>query len=429
MNNARKENQEELRQVQEAAEAGGLRKLTKYSALMGPAWLAIALNIGGATVTASVVLGSKSGFKFLWAIIPEVFAIWIICIVFVRLTLATNDGPISAVRRHLGAEAAWVTAVSVFVVNTVFHAVQYMLIGITMKTIFGVDQRVGALTGLVFVLAIVFNPAKGKAYIKTIETTLRILVWALLLSFLVILFLVEIDWAAFLQGFIPGLPVDADEAITFVGVLGAAIAINVPVLAAYGAKQRQWSQAYRHLSLFELTYTNIILVLVQFIIITAVASTLFKTGQVVTAPVTAAKALEPFAGGASVYLFSFGLLGAVFTTIVSQVLISGFVITDTLKWDVNAASLRFKFAELMVTLFGVTAPLFGWNAFKAVVYGSAFNLSFAPVIVVLWLVMVKRQTVMGDLRASTTMNIALILAVLIALSATLNFWMSLPAGR
>ena len=69
----------------------------------------------------------------------------------------------------------------------------------------------------------------------------------------------------------------------------------------------------------------------QFIIITAVASTLFKTGQVVTAPVTAAKALEPFAGGASVYLFSFGLLGAVFTTIVSQVLISGFVITDTLK--------------------------------------------------------------------------------------------------
>jgi Mn2+/Fe2+ NRAMP family transporter len=428
MNHMNKENQEERLQLEEAARVGGFGKLIKYAGLMGPAWLAIALNIGGATVTASVVLGSKTGFKFLWAIIPEVFAIWVICILFVQVTLATGEGPVSAVRRHLGAAAAWVSALSVFLVNTVFHAVQYMLIGITMKTVFGVDQRVGALAGLVFVLIIVFNPAKGRAYIKLIETTLRVLVWTLLLSFLVILFLVDIDWAAFLRGFIPSLPADADEAITFVGVLGAAIAINVPVLAAYGVKQRQWGPAYRHLSIFELTYTHIILVLVQFIIITAVASTLFKTGQVVTAPVTAAKALEPFAGGASVYLFSIGLLGAVFTTVVSQVLISGFLITDTLGWDVDAESFKFKLAECFVTLFGVTAPLFGWNAFKGVVYGSAFNLTFAPIIVVLWLVMANRQAVMGELKVSVKMNAALILAVMIALAATLNFWINLLGG-
>jgi len=181
---------------------------------------------------------------------------------------------------------------SVFVVNTVFHAVQYMLIGITMKTIFGVDQRIGALAGLVFVLIIVFNPAKGRTYIKVIETVLRILVWALLVSFAIILFLVRIEWSDFFRGLIPSAPANADEAITLVGLLGAAIAINVPVLAAYGAKQRHWSPEYRGLSLFELSYTHVLLILVQFIIIMAVASTLFKAGQVVTAPVAAARALD-----------------------------------------------------------------------------------------------------------------------------------------
>jgi Mn2+/Fe2+ NRAMP family transporter len=425
VNDVELENQEELRRLAEASDAVGFRKFSQYAALMGPAWLAIALNIGGATVAASVVLGSKTGFKFLWAIIPEVFAIWIVCVLFVRVTLATGDGPVAVARKHLGEAAAWVTGLSVFIVNTVFHAVQYMLIGITMKTIFGVDQRIGALAGLFFVLLIVFNPGKGRAYIKIIETVLRILVWALLLSFSTILFLVEIDWGDFFKGLIPSAPANPDEAISFVGVLGAAIAINVPVLAAYGAKQRNWVPQHRGVSLFELTYTNIMLLLVQFVIIMAVGSTLFKAGQVVTAPVAAAKALEPFAGNASVYLFSIGLLGAVFTTMVSQVLISGFIITDTLKWNVDAKSRQFKMAELVVTVFGVTAPLFGWNAFKGVVYGSAFNLTFAPVIMILWFVMGNRQKTMGDLRADARMNIALILAFLIALLATLNFWVSL----
>ncbi len=414
---------DEIRQIEEANAATGLTKLGKLMALMGPAWLAIALNIGGATVTAAVVLGSQTGFKFLWTIVPQVFTIWIICILFVRVSLATGKGPVTVARENLGEAAAWATGISVFIVNLVFHAVQYALIGIIVNAIFGVDQRVGAIVGLVFVLIIVLNPGKGKTYLKVIETTLRVLVWVLLLSFVIILFRVEINWGGFFRGLIPSIPADHGEAISLMGVLGAAIAINVPVLAAYGTAQRKWRKEYKGMSMFELTYTNVMLILVQFVVIMAVGSTLFAAGQEATSAVVAARALEPFAGDAAVYLFSIGLLGAVFTTMVSQVLISGFIISDTLGWDVNPTSRRFKGAELVVTVIGATAPLFGWNAFQFTIYGGGFNLTFAPLLVVLWMVMANRRNLMGsELQQKPIMNIGLVVALAIVLTSTIRYW-------
>jgi manganese transport protein len=414
---------DEIRLIQDADEATGVSKVRKLMALMGPAWLAIALNIGGATVTAAVVLGSQTGFKFLWTIIPQVFTIWVICILFVRVSLATGKGPVTIAREQLGEAAAWATGISVFIVNLVFHAVQYALIGIVVNAIFGIDQRVGAIVGLVFVLIIVLNPGKGKTYLKVIETVLRVLVWVLLLSFVIILFRVEINWSGFFRGLIPSIPANHGEAISLMGVLGAAIAINVPVLAAYGTSQRKWRKEYKGMSFFELTYTNIMLVLVQFVVIMAVGSTLFATGQEATSAVVAAKALEPFAGDAAVYLFSIGLLGAVFTTMVSQVLISGFIISDTLGWDVDPTSGRFKGAELVVTLIGATAPLFGWNAFRFTIYGGGFNLTFAPLLVVLWMIMANRKKLMGpELEQKPLMNVALAVALAIVLISTVRYW-------
>lgn len=420
---------DDARLIEEANAASGWSKFRKYMVLMGPAWLAIALNIGGATVTASVVLASSTGFKFLWAIIPQVLTIWVICILFVRASMATGLGPVSLARKHLGEWAAWATGLSVFIVNLVFHAVQYALIGITVNAIFGVNPRIGAIVGLAFVLLIVLNPGKGTRYLKFVETTLRVLVWVLLLSFVLILFLVDIDWGAFFNGFIPRGPADSTEALRLLGVLGAAIAINVPVLAAYGVSQRKWSATHKGLSIFELTYTNIMLIVVQFVVIMAVGSTLFAAGEVATGAVGAAQALRPFAGNASVYIFSIGLLGAVFTTMVSQVLISGFIITDTLGWDVDPTSTRFKVSELVVTVFGATAPLFGWNAFNFTVYGSGFNLTFAPLLIILWMVMANRKNVMGEkLPTKTILNVGIVYAILVCLIGTVRYWQGIFGG-
>lgn len=400
----------------------GFAKIQSYLKLMGPAWLAIALNIGGATVANAGAIGSKTGFTYLWSIIPQVFIIWIVCILFVRVALKTGMGPISCARHYLGEWAAWATGISIFIVNSVFHAIQYALIGNIMNTLFGVTPKIGTIIGFLFVVAIVLNPAKGDTSVKIIQKVLQWMVWILLASFFLVLFTVDVDWAGAARGFIPSLKGTPEELILLSGLMGAVLAINVPALAAYGSKQSKWGPERKGLSIFEITYTNIMLVLVQLLVIIATASVLFPQGIAITGAGTMAVTFEPFAGHAAVILMSLGLLGAVLTTMVSQCLVSGYVITDLLKWEADLTSKKFKISEFVVTLFGLSAPLIGWNAFAIAAYGSGFNLTFFPIITVLMLIIANKKEVMGELKIGTKYNVAMVIAILLSLMATANFW-------
>lgn len=411
--------------LEEANSLSGINKMRAYLKLMGPAWLAIALNIGGATVANAGAVASKTGFTYLWAILPQVFVIWIVCVLFVRISLQTGLGPVSVARKYLGEWAAWITGLSIFIVNTVFHAIQYALIGNIMSTLFGVSPKIGTIIGFIFVVAVVLNPAKGDKSVKIIQTALRWMVWVLLGSFILVLFVVPIDWAGAAKGFIPTFKGTSEELILLSGLMGAAIAINVPALAAYGAKQSKWGANRKGLSEFELTYTNIMLVLVQIAVIVATASVLFPQGIVVTGAGTMAATFEPFAGRASVVLLSLGLLGSVLSTMVSQCLVSGYIITDLLKWDADLTSKKFKISEMVVTLFGLSAPLLGWNAFSISSYGSGFNLTFFPIVTVLFLIIANKKNEMGELKATGKLNASVVVAILLSLLATGNYWMNI----
>jgi Mn2+/Fe2+ NRAMP family transporter len=107
---------------------------------------------------------------------------------------------------------------------------------------------------------------------------------------------------------------------------------------------------------------------------------------------------------------------------VSQCLVSGYIITDLLKWEADLTSKKFKISEMVVTLFGLSAPLLGWNAFAIASYGSGFNLTFFPVVTVLFLIIGNKKDVMGELKLDKKYTVALVIAVLLSLMATANFW-------
>ncbi len=405
----------------------GLEKFRAYSKLMGPAWLAIALNIGGATVANAGSVASRTGFTYLWTLVPQVFVIWMVCILFVKITMKTQLGPIGTVRKHIGEGAAWITGISIFIVNTVFHAIQYALIGNIMNTLFGVSEKTGVIIGFLFVMFIVFNPAKGDKSVKIIQQVLQWMVWILLASFIAILFVVDIDWAGALRGFIPSFQGTPGELVTLSGLMGSVIAINVPSMAAYGARQNKWGPNRDSLNIFSQSYTNTLLILVQAAVIIAIGSVLYPQGVLVTGAGTLAQTFEPIAGRASTVLLSVGLAGAVLSTMVSQCLISGYVITDLFKWDPDLTTRRFKISEFVVTLFGLSAPLLGWNAFAISTYGAGFNLTFFPIVSVLLLIIANKKEVMGELAVSPKFNVASIVAILLSLLATGNYWYNIFA--
>ena len=408
--------------IQEANQKTGLAKYRAYTKLMGPAWMAIALNIGGATVANAGGVASTTGFTYLWTIVPQVFAITIICILFSRVVLQTGETPIGLMRHYFGEVGAWITAICVFIVNTVFHVIQYAIIGDIMHTLFGISPKFGAIVGFLFVVVVAMNPMKGEKMVKVINAVLQWMVWILLASFLLVLFFVDIDWSGFFSGFIPRLTGEPGELVTLCGLMGSVLAINVPTLGAYGSHQQKWGNERWSLSVFETIYTNILLVIVQVVVIAACASVLYPQGIVVSGAGTMAAVFEPVAGRGATILLCIGLLGSVMSTMVSQCLVSGYVITDIMKWDADLTSKRFKICEFIVTVFGVIVPLIGWNAFAVSSYGSGFNLTFFPIVSIMMLILANKKEVMGENKAGPVFNICCIIGIVFSTMATGNFW-------
>jgi len=414
--------------IQEANKLKGFEKFKAYSGMMGPAWMAIALNIGGATAANAGGVGSRTGFQFLWTIPFQVFTIVIICILFSTLTLHTGETPIGLARKHFGQLGALVTAFCVFIVNAVFHVIQYAIIGNIMNTLFGVTPKIGSVIGFLFVVIVAMNPLKGETMVKVISKALQWMVWILLASFLLVFIIVPIDWAGFFKGFIPSMQGGSAAIVTVCGLMGSVLAINVPTLAAYGAHQEKWGDERLGLSRFETIYTNILLVIVQIVIIGACASVLYPQGVIITGAGTMAAVFEPIAGRFATILLCIGLLGSVLSTMVSQCLVSGYVITDIVGWEADLTSKKFKICEFVVTLFGVIVPLLGWNAFAVSSYGSGFNLTFFPIVSVMMLIIANKKEVMGDKKATTLFNIFCIIAILFSLLATWNYWRGIFAA-
>ena len=149
---------------------------------------------------------------------------------------------------------------------------------------------------------------------------------------------------------------------------------------------------------------------------------------VITGAGTMAAVFEPIAGRFATVLLCIGLLGSVLSTMVSQCLVSGYIITDILGWEADLTSKKFKISEFVVTLFGVIVPLIGWNAFAVSSYGSGFNLTFFPIVSIMMLIIANKKEVMGEHKASPLFNVLCIVAILFSLLATWNFWRGIFAA-
>jgi Mn2+/Fe2+ NRAMP family transporter len=406
-------------------------RIKHYWKRQGPAWTAIALNIGGATATNAIMVSAVSGLKFMWLVIPQAFAIWMLCYMFNKMTMFSGQSPLPLVRRELGLAVAWILGLSIFVVNIVFNGIQFALIGNICSSMWGGNPRLWGLLGVIFALMVVFMPArKGSTTIRAITFFLKIAIVFLIASFALVLFFVPIDVKAIADGFSFHIPTTPQEIAVVAGLLGAAMAINVPFLGSAHAYDENYGRHHLGLSIFELSITNFLLMLVQFIVMIVTTSTIFKAGIMPRNAVEASLALTPLAGSGATVLFSMGLLGAVFTTIVSQVLVCGYVISGLMGWDTRLAnfksSLKFRGSQLVVLLFGASVPIFGWNAFSVSVYGGAFNLTFMPVALIISWILLNRKSVVGEGNTLKGLaNVMALITLVLTLVGPYRFWGSI----
>jgi len=281
--------------------------------------------------------GASFGYALLWVVIVSAIFGAVAQYLATKLALATGEGLVETVERRLGEKWAWLLVVDVVLVA----GFAQLIIMKTVASVSGLLTPVGAElwgVGWAFFLAV---GLAGGGY-RIAELGAKVVVTAVVIAFVVSLFVVPLRPAAAAGGLVPTIP--SGGAIAAAGILGGAVHITIITMQTYTVTARGWTQDDAPLARFDIGI-SMLAAFGTFSIATflVAAGALFGTvdGQGLTA-IGAAQALQPVAGPFAQRLFLFGLLGAAVSTLGGNTLVPPYVVADKLGWETDVADTRYQ---------------------------------------------------------------------------------------
>jgi len=354
-----------------------------YWGLSGPGWVQSALTLGAGSASAAIFAGAVYGYKLLWV---QPVAMFLGVMMFAAIghqLLTTRARPYDVFRKKLHPSLALLWGFNVFLASVIWQFPQYSL---------------------------------GTAVFKDVVIK------------------TGINWGQLFRGFFSfHIPTDKQGITIVLGQLGAAVGVNMTFLYPYTLLARGWGKKHRGLKNFDLgTSMFIPFVLATSFVIIACANTLHTQGIQVKDAVDVAHALQPLAGLTFGRLvFSLGVLSMCLTTLIIEMLICGFVLSEMLNFEFHGRAYRIS---TMIANIGIIGAFYKLPLWLPVIV-SSFNLVMMPVAYIGFFILQNKKNYLGkDVShgaKGTIWNIILIVAILVVavgaaikILSILGFWQS-----
>jgi len=371
-----------------------------YWGLSGPGWIQSALTLGAGTAGSSILAGSVFGYRLLWV---QPVAMFLGVVVFAAIghqALVTRARPYDVFRKKLHPAVALLWGLSVLLSSIVWQFPQYSLgtdVLRDMLAVAGVAAPRWPVAAVIFVVTTAICWSYGGGSRKAVRGFERILKYFLLLmvlSFLLVVIKTGVNRGELVRGFLGfHFPRDREGLTLVLGMLGAAVGVNMTFLYPYTLLARGWGREHRGLKNFDLGVSMFLpFVLATSLVVIACANTLFARGIKVQGAVDAAHALEPLIGAlAGRIVFSLGVLSMCLTTAVIEMLICGFVLSEMLGFELRGRA--YKGATLVANI-GLLGAFYKMPFWLPVVT-SSFNLIMMPVAYIGFFILQNSEKYLG----------------------------------
>lgn len=393
-----------------------------YWGLSGPGWVQSALTLGAGSAAAAIFAGAAYGYKLLWV---QPVAMFLGVMMFAAIghqLLVTRARPYDVFWKRLHPSLALFWGFNVLLASIVWQFPQYSLGTAVFKDIFdvfGINMPKGpiALALLVFGTTICWSYGRGsRKSIRAFERILKYMLMLMAFSFLLVVIKTGVDFGEMLKGFFSFHIPRSREGITIVlGQLGAAVGVNMTFLYPYMLLARGWGREHRGLKNFDLgTSMFIPFILATSFVTIACANTLHVQGIEVRGALDAAHALEPLVGLTfGRLIFSFGILSMCLTTLIIEMLICGFVLSEMFHFEYHGWAYR---ASTMLANIGILGAFYSMPLWLPVI-ASSFNLVMMPVAYICFFILQNKKSYLGEEVnrgiKGTVWNVILVLAILV----------------
>jgi len=272
----------------------------------------------------------------------------------------------------------------------------------------------------------VFSYGSSARGIKLYEWFLRTVIALIVLMFAIVVAssIGKIDWAEMGKGFIGwyGIPeISNPQHVTLVlGMLGAAVGINMTFLYPYSLLAKGWGKHHKTLARWDLGMSMFLpFALVTSLVIIAMTVTGVYTGEDVLRaglkPVAAAASLSGILGkDAGRIVFDLGLIAMTCTAISTHMVVCGFTLCEMFGLEYTKARFRLFALAPSIGFFGVVAKLPFWFPVAA----SAICFAMLPIAYVIFLILNNKRSYIGDAVGSgarrVVFNVLLVTALAMA---------------
>lgn len=388
-----------------------IKKTGDYWHMLGPGLTTGASDDDPSGIATYSQTGAQYGFQLLW-LAPLTFPLMaIVQEMCARIGMVTGRGLAGNIRVHFNQRVLYICTALLFLANAVNIGAD---LGAMAKAVQLLNPRLNfgllvvALTAVSLLLQIFTPYVRYARYLKWLAMVL--------LSYVFSAILAHLNWSSVLrQSVTPSIHFTKDQLLLVCAILGTTIS---PYLFFWQTSQeveeqilqgkttlhdRRTATAASDVKSMRVDVWSGMLLsnMVMFFIISACGALLFGHGITdIQTTAQAAQALRPFAGNATYFLFSIGIIGTGLLAIPVLAGSSSYAIAEGFRWREGLyRNLRQAYAFygiiIISMLVGLGINFIGVDPIKALIYAAVANGLVAPIILFFVVAMSSNKKIMG----------------------------------
>ncbi|MFC1514029.1 NRAMP family divalent metal transporter [candidate division KSB1 bacterium] len=377
--------EKEVNKLEDLRKRPAVYRLFGYFRLGGPGFMGAALTLGAGTLTSAMLSGSVFGYKTMWLLwIVMGFGLFMMA-AMARFTCHGNIRIIAAQNQYHG----WIVGslltalVGCSAVAIIFNFGQYgigthLIESLTPIIGFNFPRQYNWIIYMVITSWLILSYGRGgRRGTRLVENFMKISIGIMLICFGACLLVVGINWSELFRGmFVPWLPRGVEGLDLFIASAAAAIAVMDWIFFHYAGLARGWGKTYEPLARFDILFGLFIpFVIVNYMVISVFAATLYKLGISPESAPELAEALMPLLGETwSQILFYVGFLAVPITTTVGMSLACAIAIHEAFRWKPDVRSWRWRISALLPQI-GFLAVFYDRPIWLVIFIGAFLSLS------------------------------------------------------